>query len=90
MVMLGTHKLQQQATLTNKNQIPEIFFCFRFRNSTERKSKILGFLSLVSVSVRMVLKILRRMNFTITVVIHYLRRFPVNFPPENKVFQRPA
>ena len=42
MVMLGTHKPQQQATLTNKNKIPEIFF--RFRNSTERKSQILRFL----------------------------------------------
>ena len=28
----------------NKNKIPEIFFRFRFRNFTERKSKILGFL----------------------------------------------
>ena len=44
MVMLGTHKPQQQVTLTNKNKIPEIFFRFRFRNSTERKSQILGFL----------------------------------------------
>ena len=34
MVMLGTHKLQQQATLTNKSTVPEIFFRFRFRNST--------------------------------------------------------
>ena len=53
MVMLGTHKLQQQATQTNKNKIPEIFFCLRFRKPTERKSKVLGFLfsvSLVSVS----------------------------------------
>ena len=53
-VMLGTHEPRQQATLTNKNKIPEIFF--RFRNSTKRKSKILGFyfFSLVIVSVRMV------------------------------------
>ena len=43
-VMLGTHKPQQQATLTNKNKIPEIFSHFCFRNSTERKSQILGFL----------------------------------------------
>ena len=56
MVMLGTQKLQYQATLTNKNKIPEIFFRIRFHNSTERKPQILGFLffSLVSVSVRMV------------------------------------
>ena len=39
-----THKPQQQATLTKKNKFPEIFFRFRFRNPTERKSKILGFL----------------------------------------------
>ena len=44
MVMLGTHKPQQQATHTNINKIPEIFFRFRFRNSTERKSQILGFI----------------------------------------------
>ena len=44
MVMLGTHKPQQQATLTKRNKIPEIFFRFRFRNSTGRKSQILGFL----------------------------------------------
>ena len=36
MVMLGMHKPQQQATLTKIKQIPEIFFGFRFRNSTER------------------------------------------------------
>ena len=28
--------------------------------------------------------------FTITVLIHYLWRSPVNFPQENKVFQRPC
>ena len=43
-IMLGTHKPEQQATLTNKNKIPEIFFLFHFRNSTERKSQIMGFL----------------------------------------------
>ena len=37
-IMLGKHKPQQQATLTKTNQIPEIFFRFRFRNPTERKS----------------------------------------------------
>ena len=36
MVMMGTHKPQQQATLTNKNKIPEILFRVRFRNSTEK------------------------------------------------------
>ena len=54
--MLGKHKPQQQATLTKKNQIPEIFFRFRFRNPKERKSRILAFLffSLVIIPVRMV------------------------------------
>ena len=37
-IMLGTHKPQQQATLTKSIKIPEIFFRFRFRNSTDRKS----------------------------------------------------
>ena len=46
MIMLGTHKPQQQATLTKKKKIPEIFIRFRFRNSTERKSSIMGFLFL--------------------------------------------
>ena len=36
--MLGKHKPQQQTTLTKKYIIPEIFFCFRFRNPKERKS----------------------------------------------------
>ena len=31
-------------TLTNKNKIPELFFRFRFRNQTERKSQIPGYL----------------------------------------------
>ena len=35
MIMLGTHKPQQQATLT-KIEIPEYFFHFRFRTSTEK------------------------------------------------------
>ena len=38
MVMLGTHKQQQQAILT-KIKLPEIFFRFRFRNSTDRGQK---------------------------------------------------
>ena len=58
MVMLGTHEPQQQATLTNKNKIPEIFFRFRFRNSTERKENPKSWdfylFSLVIISVRMV------------------------------------
>ena len=44
MIMLGTDKPQQQALLTKYIKIPEIFFCFRFRNAIERKSQILGFL----------------------------------------------
>ena len=43
MDMLGTHKPQVYATLTNKNNISEMIFCFLFRNSTERISQILGF-----------------------------------------------
>ena len=46
--MLDTHKPQQQATLTKQNKIPEIFFRFRFCNSTERKSQILGFLFIIA------------------------------------------
>ena len=34
--MLGTHKLQQQTTLTKQIKITAIFFRFRFRNSTEK------------------------------------------------------
>ena len=37
-IMLGTHKPQQQATLTKLIKIPEIFFWFRFRKSTQRKA----------------------------------------------------
>ena len=42
MKMLGTHKPQQQTTLTKnkRKEIPEISFRFRFRNPTERKSQI--------------------------------------------------
>ena len=36
--MLGPHKPQQQATLTEQIGINEIFFRFRFRNSTEKQS----------------------------------------------------
>ena len=46
MIMLGTHKPQQQASLTRSTHIPEIFFrsrSLRFRTSTETKSQILGF-----------------------------------------------
>ena len=43
MIMLCMQKPQQQATLTEDVQIPEMFFRFRFRNSTERKSKIPAF-----------------------------------------------
>ena len=38
MIMLGTHKPQQEATLTKSIKIPEIFFRFRSRNAIERKS----------------------------------------------------
>ena len=56
MIMLGTYKPQQQVTLTKQIKIREIFFRFRFCNSTQRKSKIPAFVffSLVIVSVRMV------------------------------------
>ena len=36
MIMLGTHKPQQQATLTKQIKILEIFFRFRFRYSIEK------------------------------------------------------
>ena len=54
--MLGTHKPQQQATVTKQIKIPEIFFRFRFRNLTAEnpKSWDFFFFSLVLVSVRMV------------------------------------
>ena len=40
--MLGFHKPQPQATPTTKNRIPDIFFRFRFRNPTMRKSQTHG------------------------------------------------
>ena len=43
MIMLGTHKPQQQATLTKQLNVPEIFFLFCFRNLPETKSQIQGF-----------------------------------------------
>ena len=53
MIMLGTRKPRQQATLTKKNQISEIFF--RFRNPKERVQNPGSFFSsLVLVSVKMV------------------------------------
>ena len=64
MVMLGTHKPQQQATLTNRNKIPGIFFCFRFRNSTERISQILGFL--FTMRPEMITQIIRKQFFCVT------------------------
>ena len=56
MIMLIMDKPQKQATLTKLFKNPKILFRFRFRNSTERKSKIMDFYFylLVIVSVRMV------------------------------------
>ena len=53
MIMLGTHKPQQQATHTKSIKIPEILTNFRFRNLTAGKSKYPGtfIFSLVFVSV---------------------------------------
>ena len=38
MIMVGTHKPQQQDTLTKLIKILEIFFRFHFRKTVERKS----------------------------------------------------
>ena len=38
MIILGMHKPQQQASLTRQMKIPEIFFCFRFRNFQQREN----------------------------------------------------
>ena len=43
MIMLGTHKSQQQATITKIDQIPEVIFRFHFCNQLREKPKSRNF-----------------------------------------------